>query len=95
MTLVELYSKPGAWTNGRMARDANDQPIDYMSDGACKFCLFGALSRFYKYYQAAEKEFKIRTVLDKRGYNVSYIEWNDMPGRTQEEVLELCQEAGV
>ena len=55
-------------------------------------CLSQALTQAYPIWlQYAHAHWKLRKLLG----GVGLVEWNDYPGRTQEEVLAILQEAGV
>jgi hypothetical protein len=40
-----ILEKPESFTTKVLARNVHDEPIGYKEEGACKFCMMGALSR--------------------------------------------------
>lgn len=89
----ELLSKPGAWTQGVMARDASRQrgvaPLD--SAAAC-WCLEGAVGKAsfdtrFEPGRTATPTQVLKVIETELGQKAS--RWNDDPARTQEEVLAL------
>ncbi len=86
------------WCQGWMARDDAGLNRAVHEEHACRWDLSGWLMRVYgtnkiRYDTACAK---VRRVLEARGqYTGALSGWNDMPGRTAEEVRELLKEAGV
>jgi hypothetical protein len=82
------------WNQHDSCLRADGSACGIMSEQACSFCLDGALmrSRFdlglnYEDYQLATKAVrKAVSPMDGRGL-YSHIYWNDVAGRTKEEVL--------
>lgn len=90
MTLVELFSQKGTWTQGAEARNINGERVSSNSTTAVCFCLLGAVNRCYQnkedYHRVnARLRTKLRTIIG----------WNDHPGRTQHDVYLLCRELKI
>lgn len=91
---ADLLSKPGAWTQGAYARDADGNDLVSNDDGvvvplqAVCFCLYGAVA-----YVEGETISESKAGQFLEGLNVSAIEWNDDPERTQDEVVAKLREA--
>lgn len=83
-----LLSAPGSWLQYVMAATADGTPVDARSPNAVKFCLHGA---FYHVYQTDYiVPLDIYVTLRKYiGEGVFMTNWNDVVGRTQDEVLSL------
>ncbi len=88
---ADLLEKPGAWTQGCFARNAEGRKVDMWSLEASCFCVsaaiqksegprrFGAWDRFDGYIR-------------QRGFR-HMAEFNDAPGRTQAEVVAALRQA--
>jgi hypothetical protein len=87
---ADLLEKPGAWTQGVLARHANGNPIDPSEPNASCWCALGAITRI-------DDGPKIRAASDAVGrlttHGITY--FNDMPGRTQAEVIAKLREAAA
>lgn len=75
------------WTQGASARDHRGQPTSPLGPFATSFCLIGAIKRV----QCGEREAEeARAMIRERiGDGELIANWNDAPGRTQAEVLEV------
>jgi len=85
------YIRKG-WTQEASARDSNGEVVDISSPSAVCWCVSGALMAAYGVGGWLAARNKLVAVLDVR---LPLTAWNDFPGRTQAEVLEACEKAGV
>lgn len=86
------------WTQRAATRDRKGDSIDFMSPKVTCFCAFGAILRAASEAGATtllskQIDDRLGRVLTKRGYDRSYINWNDDDGRTAAEVIALLREA--
>lgn len=96
-TTVEVLKKARAllekgWCQGHYAIGESGREVDAMSKSARCFCIDGALIRA----NGTDSEYIataaiVRAALGKAAF--SPIGWNDAPGRTQSEVLDLMDRA--
>lgn len=87
---ADRLSKPGAWTQGANARDADGRGVSPNNPAAVCWCLSGVLYSVEPRYSVAREanDFMNRYVL------VSYAHhWNDAPERTQSEVIQTLRQA--
>ena len=86
----ELLAKPEAWTRESEARQADGYPVLPESATACKWCIIGAIRK------CARKQVDVSTWSNKVAILIGggIESWNDMPGRTHAEVLELLRRDG-
>lgn len=97
--LWELLSKPGAWTQGVAARDAQGECVTSTSAKAVSWCLVGAISYLYderdlSVIHQTDEFRKIRKSFIAE-YGKSVTDWNDAKNRTQEEVVALCKSLDI
>jgi len=103
--VTKLLTEKG-WTQGFYARNKNGAPTDCRSDSACSFCLHGALMAADEKRpddKRAEAGYRLHRALgdvlsggDLVAYldgHVDIVSFNDAPGRTKEEVLDLIERA--
>lgn len=88
---ADLLEKPGAWTQGALARDAHGENVglDY---GVC-FCLGGAIIKSAHGVKTIQRKAmqSVREVL-----RVEYVtDWNDSPTRQQTEVVDALRRAAA
>lgn len=87
----ELLTPEGAWTQGAFARvGRGGNPIGPAEPRAKCFCIVGALKRVCPWeaslaFRALERAIGVRPG--------DVVNWNDTPGRTQAEVLEVLDKA--
>lgn len=91
MTILELLSDPARWTKGYYARDARGNLQGVHSPAACSWCLLGAAMKCYP----TDHDLAVAKLKGMMGYGIPLHSWNDAPGRTHAEVLELVRKAGV
>ena len=93
---AELLSKPGAWTQGAYARDADGEDLLDANDNlmvppeAVCFCLYGAVAYIE---DDTVRGGEACQYLERLG--ISATEWNDEPERTQDEVVAKLREAAA
>ena len=88
MRLYTLLSPSGTWCQGHYAFDKYGQPVNPESSHAVRWDLLGAIRRVY--LQDGEARTLIYDVLVAKVGPLA--EWNDTPGRTQNDVLTLLKE---
>lgn len=95
-TMVELFTDKNRWCKGTEAENKDGTAVFSRDRKAIRWCLLGGLDKVYKrgtnkYYAAREKLlFHIR----KSNYT-SIEEYNDIRVRRHEQILKLCERAGV
>jgi hypothetical protein len=87
------------WTQGTLAENADGVHVIATDSDACKWCLMGAINASFGTVEksqpalvAAQKA--IAELTGKNIGNISLSQWNDEPGRTQEEVIKLLEGIG-
>ena len=96
MTLQELFDKPEKWTRMWYARDAYGTETTATAEDAVCWCLLGGLRLCYG--EGTEQEdasARLTRAIAKRDGRGLIWYWQDTPGRTFEEVLEVIREANV
>ena len=95
--VTQLLADPSRWTHKANARDARGYAITANDPAAKSWCLHGAMHHCYGYgtskFSAAHA--RVEQLLDARRYRGGLIAWNDTPGRTYDEVMDLVRRAGV
>lgn len=92
----ELVAKPGGWTQGEFGRDKDGLRAVYSSP-AVSFCAYGACIEAAAKYDGADTRVwasatdALTAQIKKAGVSITV--WNDTPGRTQAEVVELFDKA--
>jgi hypothetical protein len=84
------------WTQGATARDYRGANVAAADESACSFCLYGALWRLKLRLPDAVVSALYGALLKiepEKGEEIGLIGFNDTPGRTQEEVIGLFDEA--
>jgi hypothetical protein len=87
----ELISQEGAWTQGYSARDANGDVANCLSEEATCFCMIGAIARVDPVGWPTLRGALYRG--DEALMEHGIAAWNDMSGRTQEEVVAMFDRA--
>lgn len=89
---ADLIERPGGWTQGVFARDANGCNAGWRQENAECFCVSGALSRVggHPEFNLAWQAFNSWTM--RRGFP-HLAKWNDAPERTQAEVVAALRAA--
>ena len=83
------------WTQVAFARTASDHPTDSGDPNACKFCALGALLATLKPHEAdtyAEAVSELEKYVPHPN-NAGVMAFNDTPGRSHSEVLEIFDKA--
>lgn len=90
---ADLISKPGAWTQGALARDEGGRALhgDAIRGGQC-FCLNGALCAAAG-FPGMVPVLPFRVVMEVLKQEPAY--WNDRPSRTQGQVVSKLREAAA
>lgn len=90
--MTRLLTEKG-WTQGALARDKDGEKTEWHLETACSFCLRGALV-VASWQHGMQAQMSARSRLEMAlavpGDTVSF---NDAPGRTREEVLDLIERA--
>jgi hypothetical protein len=81
-----IVADPAHWTQGAYAKDSIGLQVTPQSNQAVCFCLAGALHKAKANYMAG------RFVENLTGIG-DIIDWNDAPGRTHDQVLDLLDRA--
>ena len=92
MKAYELLATPDKWTQGPMARNAAGESVPDLAEDACSWCMFGALVKCYGHSGIAFCE-ACRRVHEIIGCKI--ISFNETPGRTHAEVLDVLKRADV
>lgn len=87
----ELLTGPDKWTTHYSARDKNGNPVDCLAPEACRWCVYGAVTRVY----GGVGLDKLAVCLRLTYGGCSPATFNDAEGRTYEEVVELLENAGL
>lgn len=85
MKIHELLDKPEKWTKDANARDKEGYTIGATNPKAVCWCLYGSM---FKCYEEEQRQIADRVRAEFRPG--SFVEWNDAPERTFEEVRALC-----
>ncbi len=84
IAMEKLLEKPGAWTQYAEARDLDGNRISILNPHAVCFCLSGAITFIGRHRRSADRvRFKMNDICAP----LSYIQWNDMNGRTHDDIL--------
>ncbi len=90
MKIKELLNSSDKWIQKDYARNAQDKPVSFFDESACKFCLVGAMYHCYG--------LNSRSIIDRiDSYlgGVSIPEWNDSRVRKFEDVQELVNKLDI
>lgn len=83
------------WCQGPFAKDGVGAACDPLDDHACTFCLSGAMIRSDRHEVSSSFTQARKALLaeaELRGFD-TYVQFNEHPGRTQEEVIALVERA--
>lgn len=84
----ELLAKPNGWIQGSFARNKYGVATLIESSTACSFCAWGAVRR-----ASLLNGHDVPVEYDVTGIpDTNFINFNDQPGRTKEEVLDYFDE---
>mgnify|MGYP001593808819 CR=1 FL=1 len=90
-TVAELLADPSRWTQRHAARMKCGKPVGARDARACCWCLLGAIEAIYDGQASQDAQCKVENEVGGRLLSV----WNDDPGRTHSEVVELCRRDGI
>lgn len=94
MTLAELFSDPARWCQGASARDKSGKSVWIDSEYAVSWCLAGGIRKCYDIFSVShpyEERREFDRKIDDYLEADSWIEWNDAPERTIEEIQEIAR----
>jgi hypothetical protein len=80
------------WTQGAFALDRERGVVPVNSPAAVCWCSLGAI-KFADHDLYSDSYFAAEKILGRASGNANIIPWNDAPGRTQAEVLEVFDHA--
>src|SRR4051812_24445814 len=98
MTLLELYENhPSRWIQKSFAKTASGRECSATDIKAQSWCLLGAVNYCFLYDTTKHREAfdKLRNLIGTEDKTFGISTWNDTPGRTHAEVVELVRKAGV
>ena len=84
------------WTKGVCARDIDGKPVNTRDAEACSWCPEGAIYAIEQNWHIVDEALSLLLLLVNRFSNREYDdvdEFNDHPGTTKEDVLELFDQA--
>lgn len=89
---ADLLSKPGAWTQGAYARDADGKDVNptervYRPTSATCFCIYGAIAA------VCDGNITLWARISPHNLGLPDTGWNDEAERTQDEVVSKLREA--
>lgn len=85
-----------AWTQGATARDRKGHPVPYYSPDAYSFCALGAIQRALGTHpNVAQIRVARRACEESIPKPWGLATWNDHPGRTAREVVQLLKGAAL
>jgi hypothetical protein len=92
----QLLVKENGWTQKFFARHADGQPCGYLREASC-YCLEGAFRHeLFKVTKFGQDSCDAVDLLDKTFKKItnaqSVVEWNDVEGRTQEQVIQIVDQ---
>ena len=85
MKAWEIIQKHG-WCQHSSAKDRHGDPVGWDDPRAASFCILGALAKAYNGSTMSPVEMKLRYVL-----NECVVAWNDVPGREEEDVINVLK----
>lgn len=97
----EYREHPTHWTQGHWARNELGGYTDYNSETAVCWCLRGAIDKRLSCGSSAASELYSLFELAVSGVRMSddghleFVDWNDEPGRTVQEVIALCEKVAA
>jgi hypothetical protein len=89
---ADLLERPGAWTQGSLARQENGRAIGPLEKSAKCWCVSGAILRAEVGRRCGDAWDRFDDYTLRRGY-LHMADFNDAPGRTQAEVVAALREA--
>mgnify|MGYP001559165452 CR=1 FL=1 len=97
MKILELLDGPEKWTQGAFARDRRGEDVDSDRPEAVCWCLSGAITKCHldSLRSAAEIDNKLRNTCEALYGTSNYVDWQDRPDTTFEQVRALLVLADV
>ena len=92
-TVAELLADPARWTQGHAARKEDGHPVGARDARACRWCLLGAIEFVYIWPDTDDAMSRAAREAHAAGGLLS--NWNDAPGRTHAEVVDICRRASI
>lgn len=89
---TEKLIEQTGWCQGASARDHKGEPKDLFGEGACFYCIVGAITKVYT--EPARLLWKIHKHIHIH-FNMSASQWNDDVSRTKEEVISVLKELDI
>ena len=93
MKILELLDRPEKWTQGAFARDGHGKDVNSWNPQAVCWCLEGAITQCALYFD--ETNIKLRGACLLLYGTSKYVEWQDLPETTFEQVRALLVLADV
>lgn len=92
---ADLIEPEGAWTQGALGRDENEDDIEESHELAVCWCAIGALCEASGDRYASELRARVEALIEAPDGRGTYplARWNDTPGRTQSEVVAALRSA--
>ncbi len=89
--LPSQYLEKG-WIQGNFAINKSGLPVSSNSDGACAWCLSGALNASYHDGTLDRNIATIFCSMIVEKTDNDFVDWNDNKDRTQQQVIDLAKE---
>lgn len=94
MKIKELLTDASKWTQGTSARNAQGKAVPTKSPEATSWCLVAAYVKVYGSNNFDEFKLKVNSQLN-RAMTEPVSTWNDVRGRTFEEVKQLVNDLDI
>lgn len=92
-SVADLLSDESRWSRRFRAEDADGNEVHYRSNKACRFCMDGAMKRFYTNNDVFLQKYRaVSRLAELKGFG-GVEHFND--NNTHDAVLALVREAGV
>lgn len=90
--LAEFFRTHG-WCKGVLARDVEGNRTLFNSEDAVSFCLLGGSDNVYGFHPTMGRAEAYNKLKETTGAELA--DWNDNIAKSKEEVIALCEKAGV
>ena len=98
---AELREHPERWTQGKFARNAQGLEVDYNSEQATCWCLYGFIRRLLNIPPGWGTPIDILSAFDQAAVGkpyygeyiseeLAFVGWQDEPGRTVADIIAVC-----
>lgn len=94
-TVAGLFATPNTWYQHYWAVDGDGIASDPNDPFATQWCLYGAIRKIYPPLYALRLHNRVFDFLHAQGYSGGVSNWNDEPGRTQDQVFRLALRVGI